>query len=77
MSHLKRILKKNGPDIPLEQALGILKSEIIEEVRALAGGLKISIYDLVEKGKEMIVLEEKILDEAKSRASKENLMAEF
>lgn len=74
MTHLKKIFKKNGPDLTDEQALAILKTEIVDEVRGLAAGLKISIFELVEKGKEMIELETKLKEPMKS---KKELMAEF
>lgn len=68
MEYVKRIKKKAGGDLSDEMALGILKDEILEEVRAVAFGIKVSIYELVDMGREMDELEKKILagiDEAK------------
>lgn len=45
-------------DVTVEQAIAEIKEEILDEVRAVAGGYKQSIFDLVEKGKELRALEE-------------------
>lgn len=45
-------------DVTVEAAIKDVKEEIIGEVRAVSGGYKQSIFELVEKGKVLIELEE-------------------
>lgn len=40
-------------DVPVKDAIEILKTEIIEEVLKLASGQARSVYDLLQKGKEL------------------------
>lgn len=79
MSYLKKIQQKlspQGPDVPLPQAVKMLRDELVEEVKKLATGKVQSVYQIVEMAKELIELEEKQLVELKQKA-KADLMAEF
>lgn len=44
-------------DTPVPQAIKDVKDEIVEHVRRLADGSQMSVYELVEKGKELLELE--------------------
>lgn len=79
MNYLKKIQQKTapqGPDVPLGQAVQMLRNEVVEEVKKLATGKVHSVYQIVEMAKELIELEEKQLVELKQKA-KADLMAEF
>lgn len=45
-------------DVSLAQAISNLKDEILSEVRLVSTGAKYSIYELTEKGKQLVSLEE-------------------
>jgi hypothetical protein len=57
MSQVKPQKKKPYGDLPIPQAIAILKDEICEEVKRVATGLQHSIYSLMEKGRELAELE--------------------
>ena len=60
MKHTKKLKQKlspQGPDIPIEQAISLLKEEVLEYVRGLSDGRIISVYKLTELGAELIKLE--------------------
>lgn len=66
----KSFLKKHAsePDVTPEEAVKILREEILSEVRALSEGKIRSIYGLIQKDKELVELEESIKPKKKEEA---------
>jgi hypothetical protein len=52
--------KRKGGDLGLPQAIAILKEEILEEVRRTATGKQSTIYPIMERGRELVELEEEL-----------------
>ena len=63
-----------GGDLPTAEAMKLLKEKILEEVRLCSNGRKVTVYELFEMGKELLVLESEL--EAQTPSSAE-LAAEF
>lgn len=68
----KRNFKKEVEQdrISVGAAIKELEKEIIEEVKKVSSGAKSSIYDLVEKGKELLILEKMSGEGSPSRKDK-------
>lgn len=60
--HEKKIKQKSAAqgDLPVAEVVKLLKEEILEEVRLVSNGRKNSVYELVEKGKELMALEDQL-----------------
>ena len=58
--HQKKAEQRLAPqqkEVPLDEAIGTLKKQILAEVRLVSTGVKASIYELIEMDKELAVLE--------------------
>lgn len=78
--HQKQIQKKVMPqgDLPTAEAVKLLKDKILEEVRLCSNGRKVTVYELFEMGKELLILEEQFEKETSGeKQSAEALHAEF
>ena len=79
--HQKQIQKKvmpQGGDLPTAEAVKLLKDKILEEVRLCSNGRKVTVYELFEMGKELLVLEEQLEKETSGESqSAQELHAEF
>lgn len=78
--HQKQIQRKVMPqgDLPTAEAVKLLKDKILEEVRLCSNGRKVTVYELFEMGKELLILEEQFEKETSGeKQSAESLHAEF
>lgn len=78
--HQKQIQKKVMPqgDLPTAEAVKLLKDKILEEVRLCSNGRKVTVYELFEMGKELLILEEQLQNEVSgSDETAQSLHAEF
>ena len=81
--HQKQIQKKVAPqggDLPTAEAVKLLKDKILEEVRLCSNGRKVTVYELFEMGKELLILEEQLQAESSNGTNKDtaqDLHAEF
>lgn len=80
--HQKQIQKKvmpQGGDLPTAEAVKLLKDKILEEVRLCSNGRKVTVYELFEMGKELLILEEQLEKETHGDQSTaaSDLHAEF
>lgn len=65
-------------DLPTAEAVKLLKDKILEEVRLCSNGRKVTVYELFEMGKELLILEEQFEKETSGeKQSAESLHAEF
>lgn len=80
--HQKQIQKKvmpQGGDLPTAEAVKLLKDKILEEVRLCSNGRKVTVYELFEMGKELLILEEQLQAESSNgtKETAQDLHAEF
>ena len=64
--------KETLADVPPQTAIDELKSEIIDEVKALSSGRINTVYSLVQKGKELLELEKVLVQPKPIEAVQEN-----
>ena len=65
--HQRRIENRAGQaELSRDEVMDKLKGEILEECRQVASGAKVSIYEMIEMTKELMVLE---ADETNERAA--------
>lgn len=67
-----------GGDLPTAEAVKLLKDKILEEVRLCSNGRKVTVYELFEMGKELLVLEDQLLQSSNgTKETTQDLHAEF
>ena len=76
--HQKAIEKKvkpQGGDLPTGEAVKLLKDKILDEVRLCSNGRKVTVYELFEMGKELLVLEEELTKESTPQGQADQISA--
>lgn len=72
--HQKKIQNKAGQEtLPRAKVIETLKEEILHECREVARGAKVSIYEQIEKTKELMALEAEIEAEQNQAVKKEDI----
>jgi len=69
--HLKKIKNKIAPqaDVTPKDAADALREEIVDEVKRIATGVVVSVYQLIEMGRELVELEKVALEAATPKAN--------
>lgn len=62
-------------DITVAAAVAALKEEIIQEVRHISGGYKQSVFELEQKGKELLALEQMLSETATKKKAPKKVAA--
>lgn len=81
--HINEIQKKHGVQadkkLTPEEIAQELRQEILDEVREISTGAKVSIYEMIEKDKELKIIEDELKEKASPSAklSPEQLAAEL